>query len=293
MKKCIAILLCVCALAVTASAVDSEPDYIAEYEALYGKMPVAADYPSDEEYQAAYNIWFAGFVPYVDMRSAEWSRQKAEAEEAARAAEKEEAEKASETETPVTPSETFESAGANYENHSTVPVFSGTADKYPVGSYVDPAGNVFSPDGTLLSPGTTPAHAPVSGPDEDGAILPDELAHPDDLPAAADPDTPDLTADSGNSEAAPVWYIDDLRPTDISSEVLAGLKSVVTSIFGEYTPVTTTSVISETVGSDTHQYLVETVAPGAAGVDYEWIAGVVLFGILLFCLMKLLGGIVK
>ena len=66
-----------------------------------------------------------------------------------------------------------------------------------------------------------------------------------------------------------------------------------TSIFGEYTPVTTTSVVSQTVGNDTHQYLVETVAPGAAGVDYEWIAGVLLFAIMLFCLMKLVGGVLK
>ena len=47
------------------------------------------------------------------------------------------------------------------------------------------------------------------------------------------------------------------------------------------------------MGENVNQYLVETVAPGAAGVDYEWLAGVFLFGILLFCLMKLLGGVLK
>ncbi len=80
---------------------------------------------------------------------------------------------------------------------------------------------------------------------------------------------------------------------DAPAEVLTGLKALVTSIFGEYTPVTTTSVISETVGNDTNQYLVETVAPGAAGVDYEWISGVLLFAIMLYCFMKLLGGVLK
>ena len=84
-----------------------------------------------------------------------------------------------------------------------------------------------------------------------------------------------------------------LRPASPPVEVLTGLKSLVTSIFGEYTPVTTTSIVSQTVGNDTHQYLVETVAPGAAGVDYEWLSGVFLFGILLFCFMKLLGGVLK
>lgn len=91
----------------------------------------------------------------------------------------------------------------------------------------------------------------------------------------------------------PVWYVEDLRPASPPVEVLTGLKSLVTSIFGEYTPVTTTSIVSQTVGNDTHQYLVETVAPGAAGVDYEWLSGVFLFGILLFCFMKLLGGVLK
>ena len=90
-----------------------------------------------------------------------------------------------------------------------------------------------------------------------------------------------------------MWYLEDLRPSDAPVEVLDGLKSLVTSIFGEYTPVTTTSIVTETVGNDTCQYLVETVASGAAGVDYEWLAGVFLFGILLFCLMKLLGGVLK
>ena len=84
-----------------------------------------------------------------------------------------------------------------------------------------------------------------------------------------------------------------VRPSEAPVEVLDGLKALVTSVFGEYTPITTTSVITETVGDETHQYLVETVAPGAAGVDYEWLAGVFLFGILLFCLMKLLGGVIS
>ena len=95
------------------------------------------------------------------------------------------------------------------------------------------------------------------------------------------------------AQEQPVWYVEDLRPTDPAVTVPDGLKALVTSVFGEYTPITTTSVITETVGDETHQYLVETVAPGAAGVDYEWLAGVFLFGILLFCLMKLLGGVIS
>ena len=115
--------------------------------------------------------------------------------------------------------------------------------------------------------------------------------------ASADADTDTLAVIAGLvSDIAtdpPVSTIEDLRPANPPVEVLTGLKALVTSIFGEYTPITTTSVVSQTVGNDTHQYLVETVAPGAAGVDYEWVASVLLFAIMLFCLMKLLGGVLK
>ena len=93
--------------------------------------------------------------------------------------------------------------------------------------------------------------------------------------------------------ASSAAYVADLRPQDSPPEVLTGLKALVTSIFGAYAPVMTTSVVTQTVGNDTYQYLVETVAPGTAGVDYEWLAGVLLFAILLYCLMRLLGGILK
>lgn len=294
MKKCIAILLCLCTLSITAFASDSQPDYMAEYEAQYGKAPVAADFKTDAEYVAASNVWLAGFETFVTRRAAEEEQKRSAEEEAVRiAAEEEAAEQA-----PATLPNTFESAGTSHVNsssHADTSVDTGLSDKYPVGSRVDSAGNVYSPDGTLLSPGTTPAYAPASGPDENASLLPDELADPDNLSAVTDPDTLAVIAGLVSDIATdpPTWYVDDLRPADPPVEVLTGLKSLVTSIFGEYTPVTTTSVISETVGNDTHQYLVETVAPGAAGVDYEWVAGVLLFAIMLYCLMKLLGGVLK
>ncbi len=296
MKKCIVILLCVCVLSVTAFASDSEPDYIAEYESQYGKAPVATDYSSDTEYQAAYDAWFSGLVPYINRRTAEDSEKKAAEEKAARiAAEKEAAEKTAEEQTSVTPPKSIESAGSTHETNTIVPVSPGSVDKYPVGSYVDPAGNVFSASGALLSSGTTPATASALGLDKDVSLLSDELGDPNDVPASTDPDTLSVIAGLVSDIATdqPAWYVNDLRSADAPIEVLTGLKSLVTSIFGEYTPITTTSVISETVGNDTHQYLVETVAPGAAGVDYEWVASVVLFAIMLYCLMKLLGGVLK
>lgn len=75
--------------------------------------------------------------------------------------------------------------------------------------------------------------------------------------------------------------------------VNTGLKALVISIFGEYTPIYTTGSVTETVGDVTTTTLYDVVADGAAGIDFEWCAGVLLFGILLYCLMKLLGGILK
>jgi len=155
-------------------------------------------------------------------------------------------------------------------------------DRYPLGSYVDPSGHVYSPSGTLLSPPAAPsAEASV------------EAAPP--VEASAEVDTLAVIAGlvEDIAQDQPVWYVEDLRPSDPAVTVPDGLKALVSSLFGDYTPVTTTAVITQTVGNDTCQYLVETVAPGAAGVDYEWLSCVFRFGILLFCFMKLLGGVLK
>lgn len=293
MKKCIVMFLCaciLCSLSVTAFASEGEPDYIAEYEAQYGKMPDASDYSSNEEYQAVYDVWLAGFKPYTERRYEEWLRQKEEAEEAARKSAEEQTVPAETT--PTKPVKSSESAGSKHENND-FPSDYYTGSDYPVGSIVDADGIVWSPDGTRLSPvrepGTTPAmeplDAPASGLPQNAALLSGELADQDGL--SPDPDSDTLPVEQ------PVFTVKDLRPVDAPAEVLTGLKALVTSIFGEYMPVTTTSVISETVGNDTNQYLVETVAPGAAGVDYEWISGVLLFAIMLYCFMKLLGGVLK
>lgn len=155
---------------------------------------------------------------------------------------------------------------------------SDSSDRYPVGSYVDEAGNVFSPNGELLSPGTTPALN----------LRPDDSVPGDVL------DTENPPADTPAENSTPVYHVTDLRNTDNpSSTPLAGLKALIVSIFGEYTPVMTTTAITETVGNETTTSLVDTVAPGAAGVDYAWLAGVLLFAVLLFCLLKLLGGVLK
>ena len=66
------------------------------------------------------------------------------------------------------PHQTEEEASVEAQEPEAVPDFIPfleddleTEDRYPVGSYIDEAGNVWSQEGELLSPGTTPAMEPV------------------------------------------------------------------------------------------------------------------------------------
>lgn len=56
------------------------------------------------------------------------------------------------------------------------------------------------------------------------------------------------------------------------------MKTVIENLFGVYTPVT---------GAD------GIIPSGAAGVDWGYIAGVVLFAIVLFCFFKIVGAVIK
>lgn len=193
-------------------------------------------------------------------------------------------------EEPVLPDIPTESAGTEDEDsdpgdHTPVSVETDPDDSVPVGSIIDVYGNVWSPSGQLLSPSAVPSDTQAQMVDPEVAEVTLEVLY--QVLAAVEEDTSEIAANTGMA------YVADLRPQDGSVQILSGLKSLVTSIFGEYTPITTTSVITQTVGNDTYQYLVETVAPGSAGVDYEWIAGVLLFAILLYCFMRLLGGVLK
>ncbi len=104
-------------------------------------------------------------------------------------------------------------------------------------------------------------------------------------PDPTDPDNP-----GGGGSITPI----DPNPiVPDTPEVLTGLKALVVSLFGEYTPVTTKTPITQEVEGVPTTIYIETVAEGAAGVDYEWIAGVLTFSILLFSLMKLVGVFLK
>ena len=83
-----------------------------------------------------------------------------------------------------------------------------------------------------------------------------------------------------------VTVIDVNDDTPVRSEFGAAI----VSIFGEYSPRTQTVTTYFADGS--YVTSVEVVS-GLAGLDWVWLTSVGLFGLFLFCLMRLLGGVVK
>ena len=132
---------------------------------------------------------------------------------------------------------------------------------------------------------------------EDNAVISDFASPLDSGLAAPTPDSlpsgEDLPVFITEELEPHVYAVSDMRSGSYSLGLVDGLKELMRSIFGEYAPVMTTITVTETVDGVTTTTLVDAVAEGAAGVDWEYLSGVALFGILLFCLMKLLGGILK
>ena len=173
-----------------------------------------------------------------------------------------------------------------------------------------------------LEPDPDPVPTPDPVPEPDPAPTPDPLPDVDPGPSPALPEPPaenqppvevppvdlDIPAGPGGLDA-PTYDVTEAPNGDIIIEehsytrtvdILGGtvffdlddltMRSALTAIFGEYTPKT------QTVSTYYAGQLLDTsteYVPGLAGMDMEWIAGVIVFTVLLYCLMKLLGGVFK
>lgn len=115
-------------------------------------LPFPEEFDSNEEYVQACNLWIAGFEAY--------KRGRLSAMEDAAAPPVEEEASSEEEELPAEKEEAQEPEAAP-EYVPFVEEDLETEDRYPVGSYIDEAGNVWSQEGELLSPGTTPATEPA------------------------------------------------------------------------------------------------------------------------------------
>lgn len=64
------------------------------------------------------------------------------------------------------------------------------------------------------------------------------------------------------------------------------MKDILLAIFGAYIPLTAPTLTA--TGE-----IVDAVIPGLAGVDWPYLAGVVLFAIVLYCFFRLVGVLLK
>lgn len=282
MKRIFCVCVCICALCASSVALAvSEDDYWVQddvgnwyydydaYNAAVAWERVTADGYADE-----FNVDYFWTVDEYGFPM--FDNDAFEAEYTAMLARVQEQEQPPAPETPPAepPQDTVESVGSN-DADETPPVDISTLT--PIGNYfADEDGNLFDKDGKPA--GFVPA----------GDLPRDDTLQDDVLDSEVSSTVPSV------ENSVPVYTVNDLRSAgDTAITPLVGLKAIVVSIFGEYTPVTTTTTVTETVGSETTTTLIDTVAEGAAGVDYEWCAGVLLFAVLLYCLLKLLGGVLK
>lgn len=67
------------------------------------------------------------------------------------------------------------------------------------------------------------------------------------------------------------------------------MKDIIIRIFGEYEPVMSQAIATYEVDGMMDYSVIDVVASGAAGVDWAWVMGVVLFAIVLYSLFRILG----
>ena len=111
------------------------------------------------------------------------------------------------------------------------------------------------------------------------------------------PEYPDFEPIESVDTTTPMVYtVVDARGAasfDMGEESESALKNFVVSLFGAYEPILTTSTVTETVDGEVVTTLIDTVASGIAGVDFEWVTGVVIFCIVLFSFFRIVGVVFK
>ena len=165
-----------------------------------------------------------------------------------------------------------------------LPVFAGAAS-VPLDTYAPEAGEVLTDD----------VDSPPSAGDE--PVLDNSPSDTGADGSGSSLSSPSSVFCSGSDVTV---YLDDRSYTSVvdvagnipvNASVDSGtLPGFLRSMFGEYTPKTqtvSTYFDGQLLGVST-EYV-----PGIAGMDMEWIASVVLFGVVLYCLFRMLGGMVR
>ena len=164
-----------------------------------------------------------------------------------------------------------------------------------------PSSTLADPEFSLLDPepdwDTLPAVDPESAAPSSGSST-----VPDTSPAPAPEDDfleedPLPTYDEYFSDYAASYSVMSVADLDDPVSFYSGsgegqsMKEVIVQVFGEYTPrtQTVTQYLSDGSVLDTATEIV----PGVAGMDWQWISGVVLFSVMLFSFLKMVGVLLK
>ena len=115
------------------------------------------------------------------------------------------------------------------------------------------------------------------------------------LPAASTADTaaddvPDTSAEEDTAEPGYTPYTLYALDAPAESADTPALQEALEALFGTYTPRTQT--VTEYL-SDGSSVTYTQVVPGIAGLDWSWIASVGLFALVLYALLRMVGGLLK
>lgn len=87
-----------------------------------------------------------------------------------------------------------------------------------------------------------------------------------------------------------VTQLDETGSEPVDDPEQQSMKDVVTLVLGDYSPRTQT--VTQYLSDGTSESHTE-IVPGVAGLDWEWISGAGLFGLVLFSFLKLVGVLLK
>lgn len=190
----------------------------------------------------------------------------------------------------------------------SLPGFAANDDPYdgdsmydiPTGSSEDPYNqNVVESEAPVES--TAPEADPVEDPDP---VVSEEVT--DDIQTSGEEELPvDDSGSSGDTagtddtgnEDVPVIQVDTVSGTPTVYNVTntetvsrTPLMDAITALFGDYQPRTYTVTTYLNDGTVVES---EEIVPGLAGLDYNWLAGVTVFVLSLFCIFRMIGGLSK
>lgn len=92
--------------------------------------------------------------------------------------------------------------------------------------------------------------------------------------------------ESSPEDTAVIVYAIDTPPDRDAVQ----LPELLVDLFGSYEPKTYT--VTEYL-PDGETVISQQYVPGLAGMDFEWLASIGLFALMIYCLFKLIGGVLK